>query len=152
MGLVLVGALPWARAVNPWLAPDQRTMTAADYPEAATSFLVSHRYGQHVFNDHPWGSYLDWQAWPRYQPMIDPAIEIHPADAWLDILTLAQGHASWEELADRYGVDVLLLRRGGENLLIDAANRSPRWQAVYHDDLAVIYIRSAQAEAPYAAS
>ncbi|MDQ3811261.1 MAG: hypothetical protein M3336_13315 [Chloroflexota bacterium] len=148
LALVLIGALPWARAANPSLPDSQRSMIAAEYPEAATNFLAAQPYGGRLFSEHPWGAYIDWWLWPRYQPMIDPSIEVHPTDVWLDILTLNQGHASWEELADRYAVDVMMLRLETQRLLIEAVERSPRWKAVYRDQQAVIYVRAAQQEQP----
>ena len=147
LGIVLIGALPWAKAANPWLSDEQRGMVSGEYPEAAAAYLESHTYGPHVFADHAWSSYLDWRAWPAYQPMMDPSIEVHPANVWNDIMTLNQGHVSWEELTDRYGVDVLLLRPETQSLLISAAERSPRWQAVYRDEQSVIFVRSTELEA-----
>lgn len=146
LGFVLIGALPWAKAANPWLSDEQRGMVSGEYPEAAAAYLASHSYGPHVFADHAWSSYLDWRTWPAYQPMMDPSIEVHPAYVWNDIMTLNQGHVSWEELADRYGVDVLLLRPETQPLLISAAERSPRWQAVYRDNQSVIFVRSTELE------
>ena len=147
MSVVLVGSLPWGKAANPWLSAEQRSLISSDYPQAAASFLATHPLGSHVFTDHGWGSYMDWWSWPRYQPMIDPAIEIHPTDAWLDIMRLNAGHATWEEIADRYGVDVLMLRYETQTRLIEAVQRSPRWQPVYEDDQTIIYVRSTDQEA-----
>jgi hypothetical protein len=144
--IVTLGALPWAKAANPWLAADQRGMIAGQYPEAAATYLATHAYGPHVFSDHAWGAYLDWRLWPTYQPMMDPSIEVHPADAWMDILTLNQGHVSWEDLADRYAIDVLMLSPETQPLLIAAAQRSPHWRAVYSDDQSVIYVRATEQE------
>ena len=79
--------------------------------------------------------------------MIDPAIEVHPADVWLDALTINAGHVSWEALADKYGVDVLMLRRETQQPLIEAADRSPNWHPAYQDDQTIIYTRTTPAEA-----
>jgi hypothetical protein len=143
--IVLVVALPWTRAVNPWLPASQRTMLAVEYPVAATNFLATHPVGSRIFGEHPWGSYIDWWLFPRYQAMIDPAVEVHPVQVWLDVLTIEQGHVSWEDLINKYGVDVLMLRRETQGLLIDAVERSPRWHSVYEDEQTVIYTPSAEA-------
>ena len=140
--IVLVAALPWARAVNPWLPSGQRSMIPAEYPEAATIYLATHQVGSRIFGEHPWGAYIDWWLFPNYEPMIDSAIEVHPTQVWLDALTINSGHVSWEELVDKYGVDVLMLRRETQQALIDAADRSPNWHPVYEDDQTIIYARS----------
>jgi hypothetical protein len=149
--VVLIAALPGARAINPWLPAGQRGMIPAEYPEAATNFLASHHVGSRILGEHPWGAYIDWWLWPNYQPMIDPAIEVHPAQVWLDVLMIQQGHVSWEELVDRYGADVLMLRRETQEPFIAAVTRSPRWHAVYEDQQTVVYTRSnaASVETPW---
>ena len=140
---VLVAALPWMKAANPWLGDDQKGMIATSYPEAAASYLLgAHVYGPHVFSDHAWSSYLDWRLFPTYQQMMDPSIEVHPGQVWTDILTLNQGHVTWEELADKYAIDVLLLSPETQPLLITAAERSPRWQSLYNDGQSVIFVRA----------
>jgi hypothetical protein len=135
------------KAANPWLAEEQKRMVADEYPDAAATFLASHSYGSHVFSDHAWSSYLDWRLWPTYRQLMDPSIEIHPTDVWLDIFTLNQGHVSWEDIADRFGVDVMLLRPDTQPLIIAAAERSPRWSAVYRDDQSVIFVRADRIQA-----
>jgi hypothetical protein len=145
LSIVLLGALPWARAVNPWLPQGQRTMIPAEYPEAATNFLASHSFAGRILSEHPWGAYIDWWLFPRYQAMIDSAIEVHPAQVWLDVLTIQQGHVSWEELVDRYGVDTLMLRLETQSPLVEAVERSPRWHAVYRDEQTVIFTRISEA-------
>jgi hypothetical protein len=145
--IVLAASLPWMKAANPWLAEEQKRMVADEYPEAAATFLASHSYGSHVFSDHAWSSYLDWRLWPTYRQLMDPSIEIHPTEVWLDIFTLNQGHVSWEDIADRFGVDVMLLRPDTQPLIIAAAERSPRWSAVYRDDQSVIFVRADRIQA-----
>jgi hypothetical protein len=145
LGLVAVSALPWSRAGNPLLGVEQRTHVDNIYPVNAVEFLRSHDFGSRIFEQQPWGAYLDWALWPKYQPMVDSAIEVHPKEVWLDVLALNQGRASWEQLLDRYDVDVLLLSKEDQQPLIEAASRSPRWQRVYDDEMAEIYIRAGTA-------
>jgi hypothetical protein len=146
LSIVLVAALPGAKAANPWLPAGQRSMIPTEYPEAATNFLATHQIGSRIFGEHPWGAYIDWWLFPRYEAMIDPAIEVHPAQVWLDALTIDAGHVSWEELLNKYSVDVLMLRRETEQPLIEAADRSPNWQPVYQDDQTIIYTRTTTVE------
>ena len=141
IGLVTLAALPWARAANPLLPAGQRSMTSEVYPVQAVDFLAAHDLGSRVFNQHPWGAYLDWRLWPRYQPLIDSAVEQHPDTVWFDIMKLNIGHASFQELLDRYAVDTLLLSLDEQRHLIEVIRESPRWHQVYQDDLAVIYVR-----------
>ena len=49
----------------------------------------------------------------------------------------------WQALLDRYGIDTLLLRREGQERLIEAATAAPEWERRYEDDQAVILERVA---------
>jgi hypothetical protein len=61
---------------------------------------------------------------------------------WLDVLSLDQGHVSWQEKLDTYGVDVLLLNRRRQAPLLEAVGRSAGWQAVYTDETSKVFVRS----------
>jgi hypothetical protein len=140
IGLIVVAAMPGSRAANPLLPASYRGLVSPLYPLPAFEFLAQHPYGGHIFAHHPWGSYIDWALWPTSRAMIDPAIELHPASVWEDALALNAGNVFWQELLDRYGVDVLLLSKDNQAPLIQAVEHSPRWQQVYDDPDAVIYV------------
>jgi len=139
---MVVSSLPWLRPHQPWLPSDVRVLVSDLYPKGAATYMETHQLGSRVFNTHYWGAYIDWRLWPRYQPILDSFIEVHPVEVWKDAKLIVTGHARWEELLDKYAVDTLLLELS-EDPLIQAVERSSRWTSVYKDDLAVIYVRTA---------
>jgi hypothetical protein len=140
IAVLLVSVSPWFKPSNPLLPASWRATVPADYPTAATEFLLSHDLTQRVFADQAWGSYLDWQLWPRYEVMVDSSLETHPREAWEDYIDINAGHVSWQQRLDAYDVHVLLLNPATQQKLIDLVADSTRWQKAYGDELAVIYV------------
>jgi hypothetical protein len=143
IGAIIVSSLPWLRPHQTWLPADLRAVVSDAYPKAAATYMETHDLGSRVFNTQYWGAYMDWRLWPRYQPILDAFIEMHPAEVWRDARLITAGHVRWEELLDKYAVDTLLLENVVESeQLIQAVDRSPRWTPVYKDEIAVVYVRS----------
>ncbi len=145
IGLVVLVCSPPLRPINPFLSAEARSMVPANLPDGAATFLLAQPLPARVFAYQGWSSYLDWRLAPRYQLMVDVAFEAHPSEVWLDYMTIEAGHVSWEERLQREGVDVLFLSRVSQPALLDAVTRSPNWQSIYSDDLAVIYAHSTTA-------
>lgn len=141
-GLILLGmasALPWVKDRNPLLPADKRGMVDHKAPQAAAAFLLARSGQARMLNYQGWGGYLDWRLWPRYQPMLDGRIELHPPEVWLDYMYISSGHATWQERLERYAIDLLVLSQEHQPELIALARGSPRWQQVYEDELAIIF-------------
>ena len=142
VAILAISTLPWVKAHNPLLPDAYRGVVATGLPSGASGFLLSQNLAPRVYSDQAWGSYLDWQLWPRYAVMVDSSIETHPPEVWMDVLSLDQGHVSWQEKLDTYGVDVLLLNRRRQAPLLEAVGRSASWRAVYSDDTSEVFVRS----------
>lgn len=138
----VLACLPVFRPYNPLLPNQSRNLVPADQPAAAATFLLEQHLPWRVFSYHSWSGYLDWRLAPRYQQMVDVAIEAHPPEVWRDYLSINAGHISWEERLRDNGVDVLFLSPTAQSPLLEAVSRSPEWQPIYSDDVAVIYTRS----------
>jgi hypothetical protein len=151
LGLVVLLAIttsPWVKTHNPLLPDAYRGVVPTSLPSGASAFLLTQNLARHVYSDQAWGSYLDWELWPRYEVMVDSSIETHPPEVWLDVLSLDQGHVSWQDKLDIYGVDVLLLNRRRQAPLLEAVARSASWQPVYSDEGSAVFVRSSGPQAP----
>jgi hypothetical protein len=140
VGLVIV-SLPWLKQANPLLPEAKRVRLAPDTPVAVAEYLNAHDYPGAMFNHVNWGGYFDWVLGPGQKPFIDSRIELHPADVWEDYASVVSVRAGWEDTLDRYAIGYLVLSTDEQPLLIDAAEHSTRWEAVYRDAQAVVYVR-----------
>jgi hypothetical protein len=139
-GLLILLSLPWIR---PYLSlPEQnRGYISAGTPVEAVTFLgtlvESSAQPGRVFHTETCGSYMIWAS-PEVPVFIDTRVELYPEKQWRDYLALGGGRQDWEAILGNYGVDTLLLERGRQGPLIEAATASPDWKERYRDDQAVI--------------
>lgn len=142
--LVLLGltALPGVRAHNPLLPAERRAAIGTEEPVAVAEWLLRSGPPGRLFNAQGWGGYLDWALWPRYRVFVDGRVEIHPPEVWLDYLRISSGHATWEELLARYGLDLLVLSVAEQPELVPLVDTSPNWRLLYADATARIYQRA----------
>ena len=87
------------------------------------------------------GSYLDWAAQPAYPVFVDSRIELYSESVWRDYLKISAAQPGWIEKLEAYNVEILMLSPSEQPMLIAAAEDSPRWQRVYADDVAVIFLQ-----------
>jgi len=124
-------------------------------PRAAADFVAQAGVGARIFNPYRWGGYLIWRLGPGHQLFQDGrGLEQRVTIDWLSCqLRLAgpSGRALWEDVLDRYRVDLAILpkfsdeppRRPHELSL--PMSRSPAWRVIFHDPLAVVFQRVAPA-------
>jgi hypothetical protein len=141
-GLLLLMAavsLPWFKEKLPF-PPPKAGLISAETPLAATQFLLDSRLPGQVFHAMSFGSYLIWKAQPEYPIFVDSRIELYAPHIWLDYLEISQAAPGWEARLEGYHVQTLMLSPVEQPALIQAASASPRWQRVYQDAAAVIFV------------
>jgi tetratricopeptide (TPR) repeat protein len=114
------------------------------YPERALDFLKAEGIEGNVFNEHAWGGYIIWHAYPALKPYIDGRFfhqrfydEFYP--------TLA-GQPGWDRVFAKYNITIAILRysptdspRLNDRLFADA-----RWRLVYWDDVSLVYVLTSE--------
>jgi hypothetical protein len=136
---VVLLSLPWLRPYVP-MPRWRRPYLSSDTPVEAVAFLCDLPEPGRVFHTEGYGSYMIW-ACPEVPVFADTRIELYPEEQWMDYLALGGARYDWQALLDRYGIDTLLLRREGQEKLIEAATAAPEWERLYEDDEAVILQR-----------
>ncbi len=131
-GLAVLAALFWAgqRLGN------ITTVISQLYPVAAVDFLEAQGLSRaRGFNNYSWGGYLIWRGLPVYAD--------GRADVYGDFLfTFQQTNAArdgWEEPLEAFDVHYALIER--DAVLGTVLRESDRWQLVYQDDVAAVFLR-----------
>jgi hypothetical protein len=111
-------------------------------PLAASEYLREHPLPGKMFNTYNWGGYLIWSLYPDNPVFVDGRTDLYALNSQVleDYATVHWIRPGWEEVLDRYGIGYVITERTG--LLDEMLATTPGWQAVYQDDLAVIYGRS----------
>jgi len=140
LGGMAVAALPWFK---PWwpLPAAKAGWISAETPVAATAFLLRERPPGRLFHALSFGSYLIWAAQPDYPVFVDTRLELYPMAIWEDYLAISAAAPGWEDRLARYGVCLLMLSPVEQPALLEAVARSPRWERVYEDGAASIWVK-----------
>ncbi len=114
-------------------------------PLGAVEYLRSHDLPGAMFNSYNWGGYLIWSLYPDMPVFIDGRTDLYALNgSVLDDYTRVHWlRPGWQQVLDRYRVGFVLTERTG--LLDMALAEAEGWEAVYRDDLAVIYGRTHEA-------
>lgn len=110
-------------------------------PVEATRWLENHPVLQGVlFSDVAFASYHVF-ALPQYQVWLDTRFELYSADEVKNYLAISHAQWNWETLLEAHNAQLMMLNFKTQPALIDAAKASPRWQMIYSDDVAIIFVR-----------
>ena len=110
-------------------------------PLEAVEYLRDHDLPGLMFNSYNWGGYLIWALYPGKPVFIDGRTDLYALNgtALEDYARVHWVRPGWEEILDRYAIGYVITERTG--LLDMMLAEKMEWDAVYHDDVAVIYER-----------
>jgi hypothetical protein len=137
--VVAVLALPWLRPHGWLFGPERWPVQDPGLPVAAADYVAT-LPATRLFNHMDWGGYLAWRLAPRQQIFVDGRFQLYAPALYRDYFRIASAGADWEERLAAYRVEALVLSRQDEARLLRALAASPRWQAVYCDALAAVYV------------
>ncbi len=138
LGLVVV--LGWTGAAA---ASGSDGYDYSDYPvKAMASVEGQGLLGQHLLTTDDWSAYVIHRYWPRQPVFMDDRYDMFPTELSDDYFKLSEVKPGWQEVLDRYGVDVVVWRT--KKPLTQLLDVAPGWQRTYSDELATVWVRRAQ--------
>ncbi len=130
--------LPGVRAR--WWA-DAPPVLSVDTPVAAVDWLVAHPdLPDGLWSDLAFSSYLIF-ALPQRPVWIDTRFELYPPAQWKTYRAIADARPDWAARLNAAGISALMLNPAATPKLVTAVENSSRWQHVYRDGVARIYVK-----------
>lgn len=136
-----------------WVALQPKTVEQAlttTLPFGAVSYLREERPAGPMFNSYNWGGFLLWALYPDYRVFVDGRTDLYD-DAFLrDYLKVVMARPGWEEVLERYGVNLIVIERDSVLATVLALTPAPSptkgegrgdWRLAYSDDQAVVFVR-----------
>jgi hypothetical protein len=114
-------------------------------PARAVEYIRQHAIPDPMFNTYDFGGYLIWSRWPEHKVFIDGRADPYERGGVLaDYLYARHTQPGTLAVLRAYGIQSALLQRNEALSYFLAA--SPEWKAVYTDDVAILFVRSAADE------
>lgn len=111
-------------------------------PLEAAEYLQAHKLPGQMFNTYNWGGYLIWSLSGDKPVFVDGRTDLYAFHSQV-LEDYSQVHwirPGWEQVLDKYGIGYVITERTG--LLDVMLAEKGSWDAVYQDDLAVVYTRA----------
>ncbi|MGH2385328.1 MAG: hypothetical protein ACRDGB_09810 [Candidatus Limnocylindria bacterium] len=108
-------------------------------PVAGVEILSRSDPGVHVLASYGWGGYAISELSPTGgRVFVDGRMHKYAPDVLEDYLAIADASPGWERLAERYGVEAMLLRT--DAVVTKGIAQEAGWCEVYRDDLQVLLL------------
>ena len=115
---------------------------SADTPIAAADYLKSNPPQGLVFNVHEWGDYLQWAGPPGIELFVNSHVHLVPLDVWQRYLQVLDQRGNWEEVLDRFAVNVIVLDTPRHGALVFKLKRQTEvWKLAFEQDGQVVFVR-----------
>jgi hypothetical protein len=116
----------------------------SDYPAAAADVLAARPFPPRLYNHYDDGGYLIWRLYPALGVFQDGRVQAYPRE-FLARGQSVGGEEGWARFFDDFGVNTVLARRGGHELL----GVQQGWAVVFWDRTWVVLVRRAAAGAGF---
>jgi hypothetical protein len=93
-----------------------------------------------VFTMDQWGDYILYKSWPQQKVFVDGRSDFYGEKFGKEYLSLMNADYRWNEIADRYGFDLMLLPVRWP--LASVLKLSPEWRVVADDGTASLFERT----------
>jgi hypothetical protein len=139
LALLAVLFLPWGRPVSK-IGSEDTLLTEA--PPGLTAAVRRHlEPGEHMFNAQRWGSWFEL-ATPEHPVFVDSRIEVFPESVWNDYGQVSTGVEGWQDVLDRWDIQVVVASKDQQRDLIPRISRDPGWRLLYKDADGWVFGRS----------
>ncbi|HEV2397345.1 MAG TPA: tetratricopeptide repeat protein [Candidatus Sulfotelmatobacter sp.] len=126
------------------------------FPERAVDFVQREKLPANLFNGYALGGYLAWRLFPAYRDYIDSRALPFGQELFFRAYDLASeppDSAAWRQEADSSGINTIIVplsRYQGMTLFpqLHAFCRSQSWRPVYLDEVAAVFVRATEQNAP----
>ena len=114
-------------------------LTSTDTPLYVSDHLKENGIQGAIFAPMDWGDFLVWHTNDAMRPLVYTHVHLVKPQVWQDYLDIRRGSSRWLELADKYGLDYLLLSRTRGNSLRQAVQANDRTKLIYRDQQCLLF-------------
>ena len=117
---------------------------APSTPHVAANYLQANPTYQLVFAPADWSDWLSFAGPQGTQMFATSRFHLLPKQAQFDYDILSRGARRWEEVADRYGIQTIMIDKSRQRgMLASAKDASDNWSVALEDDSILVLKRRA---------
>jgi len=115
-----------------------------NFPIRAAAFSREAGLQPKLYNDLTAGGYLTWDAAVEGGVFIDGRLEVYDTEFFTKYVSAFSNARAWRQQLDTYEINTVLLfhRWGNRHRMVRFLMVDPAWTLVYHDEVAVIFVRN----------
>ncbi|MFM7869663.1 MAG: hypothetical protein ACKPHU_36045, partial [Planctomycetaceae bacterium] len=88
-----------------------------------------------------WAGFIMNQTQLSLPSMVNLHVHLIPEEVWSDYLRINAGSADWVNLLDEYGINLVVIDKRAQALLLKRMRDSSDWQSLYEDRQAAVLTR-----------
>ena len=139
--LSIVGAIGLAvRSPNSQLKELPLPLGEFTYPAAGAEYVRVNYPEARMFNEYAWGGYLIYSLFPTQRVFVDGRADLYGPELLNDYKNVVYLSPHWEEVLDRYGVDLVFIGKNSPLSVLLAG--SPAWERVFTGEIEDIFVRN----------
>jgi hypothetical protein len=129
--------LPAMQRINPVFTLRTAERTEDSLQQLAAAIPEDAR----MFTRLEWGEYFSFALPWKHNVFMDGRIEIYGDQVWDEYRRISSAEPDWQELLDRYKVNVLVLDRHYHDGLLDRMQGHPQWREIASAGTGAVFVR-----------
>jgi hypothetical protein len=113
---------------------------AKRFPVYAVNYIQQHDVPGPLVGPDYWGGYLIYRLYPRVRMVVDDRHDFYGEDFLKSYLKMMHVEPGWEDFLDQHEGHSVVVPKA--SALANILAETPRWQPIYSDDAAVVFVRA----------
>ena len=109
------------------------------FPVAAVDYLQAHNIQSPVLSPDSWGGYLIYRLYPQTKVVLDDRHDLYGEQFLKSYLKMIHAEPGWSDFLQQHPAGYVLVP--SDSPLAAILPETPGWQPIYHDDVAVVFVR-----------
>jgi hypothetical protein len=116
---------------------------AKRFPVLAVDYLKAHEVQGSLVSPDDWGGYLIYRLYPRVRMVIDDRHDFYGEEFLKSYLKMVHVEPGWEDFLQQHRAHSVIVPR--DSALATILAETGGWKAIYSDDVATVFVRTAAA-------
>lgn len=140
---IVVAITPFGTQLLRGVVPEESRLLSPATPIRTVEFLRGYQAIPRglAFVPAEWSGYVMNRGPQSLRPLVNLHVHLMPEEVWKDYLRLIRGPADWQTLMDEYGMNMAIVNKAEQPVLVKKIRESADWKAEYEDRQGIVFVR-----------